>query len=82
MPSEQQIKAEIERIVRGMYSIWTIGVTDDPVRRRREHDSPTTWHQWDAYTEATARRIEQHFLAKGMNGAPGGRGDADYVYIF
>ena len=28
--SESEIKSAIERIVSGHYSIWTIGITDDP----------------------------------------------------
>jgi len=33
-------------------------------------------------TETAARNIEKHFVAKGMRGAPGGGGDADYIYVF
>ena len=36
MASEAGIKAAIEGIVNS-YPIWTIGVTDDLARRRREH---------------------------------------------
>lgn len=81
MASEANIKAAIETIVTD-YTIWTIGVTDDPSRRRAEHGNPTHWHQWDADTEQAARNVEAHFLAKGMKGGPGGLGRADYVYIF
>ena len=81
MASESAIKAAIEKIVTA-YSIWTIGVTDDPVRRKSEHGNPQHWHQWDADTETAARNVEKYFLDKGMKGAPGGAGRADYVYIF
>ena len=40
MASETTIKAKIEAKV-GTYSIWTIGVTDDPDRRRTEHGNPS-----------------------------------------
>lgn len=81
MASESAIKAAIENIVRD-YSIWTIGVTDDPIRRKSEHNNPKHWHQWDADTETAARDVEQYFLDKGMKGGGGGPGGADYVYIF
>ena len=81
MASEADIKAAITKIV-GRYSAWTVGVTDSPTRRKKEHGNPSHWHQWNAATELVARRIEAHFLAKGMHGDTGGGGDADYVYIF
>lgn len=81
MASESAIKTAIHKIVR-RYSAWTVGVTDNPSRRRREHGDPRTWHRWNAHTEVVSRRIEAYFIAKGMKGATGGGGDADYVYIF
>ncbi len=81
MASESAIKAAIEKIVT-TYSLWTIGVTDDPVRRKSEHGNPQYWHQWDADTETAARNVEKHFLDKDMKGSGGGLGRADYVYIF
>lgn len=80
--TEQEIKAEIERHINGRYSVWTIGITDDPDRRKREHGNPQCWHHWDASTEEVARRIESYFLEKGCKGAGGGGGNANYVYIF
>ena len=80
--TESAIKSAIERIVGGTYSIWTIGVTDNPTRRRGEHGNPNTWHQWDADTETIARDVERYFKEKGMKGDIGGGGSADYVYIF
>lgn len=82
MVSELTIKSAIESIVGGRYPSWTIGVTDNPARRKTEHGNPNTWHQWDADTETVARDVERYFLDKGMQGAPGGAGRADYVYIF
>ena len=81
MAYEEVIKTAIEKIVSN-YSNWTIGVTDDPVRRRSEHGNPNHWHHWDAETETTARNVERYFLDKGMKGSGGGPGRADYVYIF
>jgi len=81
MASESAIKAAIEAKVTH-YSAWTIGVTDDPARRRREHDNPKVWYDWDADTEQVARNVEAYFVGKGMKGDTGGGGSADYVYIF
>ena len=82
MASETDIIAAIERVVGGEYSIWTIGVTDDPNRRRIEHVNPGAWIQWNADTEQAARNVESYFLGKRMKGGGGGPGGADYVYIF
>ena len=81
MASESAIKSAIEAEVT-RYSAWTIGVTDDPDRRRREHDDPEVWYHWDAGSEQVARDVEAYFLDKGMKGDTGGGGGADYVYIF
>ena len=81
MASESAINAAITRIVSN-YHVWTIGVTDSPTRRRGEHAYPSTWHHWNADTERVARNVEAFFIAKGMKGATGGGGKADYVYIF
>jgi len=81
MASELKIKTEIESQV-AHYSKWTIGITDDPSRRWREHDYPAVWYQWDVDSEQVARNVERYFLDKGMQGATGGGGGADYVYIF
>ena len=81
MASESEIKAAIANVVSD-YSRWTIGVTDDPARRRSEHSNPSTWFQWGADTEIGARNVEKHFLDEGMKGGGGGPGRADFVYIF
>ena len=81
MASEIEIKTAIEKID-GRPSAWTIGVTDDPERRRREHGNPSVWYQWNADSERVARNVEAYFVDKGMKGDTGGGGSADYVYIF
>ncbi len=81
MASEAEIKKAIENKVSN-YSAWTIGVTDDPARRKEEHGNPNPWHQWNADSEEAARNLESYFLDKGMKGGSGGKGSADYVYIF
>ena len=79
MASAPEIRAAIEKRVMG---IWTVGVTDDPERRKTQHKNPKAWKQWNAGSETAARNIEKHFLDKGMKGGGGGGGKADYVYIF
>ena len=81
MATESTMKVAIERTV-NHHSLWTIGVTDEPNRRRREHDNPRVWYHWDADSEQVARDVEAFFLGKGMKGGTGGGGWADYVYIF
>ena len=81
MASESQIKSEIERTAT-LRSFWTLGVTNEPARRRIEHGSPRTWYQWKADTETTARNVERYFITKGMQAAPSSPGRANYVYVF
>ncbi len=82
MSSESAIKLAIEEIIQGNYSAWTIGVTDNPARRKIEHSNPSTWFQWGADTEMGARNVEKYFLDKGMKGDGGGPGRADFVCVF
>jgi len=78
---KQEIIDEIEKHVKD-YEVWTIGITDDPDRRKGEHDNPTVWYHWKADTEKIARDVEKHFLDLGMKGATGGGENPNYVYIF
>ncbi len=68
------------------YSIWTIGITDDPARRKREHGQEGKetkfWISWEADTEAIARKVEAYFVGKGMKGGVGGDTGGRFVYIF
>jgi hypothetical protein len=81
--NESEIKNEIQRTLRDIpYSIWTIGVTDDPDCRGAEHQSPRFWHQWRADSEASARAVEKFFLNKGMRGTASVGEHPTYVYIF
>ena len=82
MATEEVIIQTIEGTVKREYSKWYIGITDYPEDRRKDHGNPPSWQHFNARGEGKARRIEQHFLDKGMQGGAGGKGDADYVYIF
>jgi len=81
--SESEIKSAIEG-VRGSnsYSSWTIGITDDPDRRKGEHGNPKYWHEWKAHSEQIARNVEAYFQGKGMKGGGGGGDHPNWVYIF
>lgn len=81
MASESEIISEIEMIV-GTYSSWTIGITDDPKRKKQELGNPILWHDWDADSESSAKNIEEHFIEKGMKGSTGDGTSPHYVYVF
>jgi len=80
---EDMIKLAIER-KRGSvhYPSWTVGITNDPSRRKSEHGNPRRWTDWYADSERCARNVEKHFLDKGMKGDTGGGVTPKYVYIF
>jgi len=85
MKESEIIKAIENRVMSAKtkkYSLWTIGITNDPDRRRVEHGNPKYWMQWRADTEAIARNVEKYFLDKGMKGSGGGGENPHYVYIF
>lgn len=85
--NESELNSAIEaKIVSTEYSIWTIGITDDPKRRRDEHEAEgetiAYWSDWKADTETITRNVEAHFLDKGMKGGTGGGEHPTYVYVF
>lgn len=84
--TKEQIIAAIITKVGSNYSIWTIGVTDDPEIRKSQHSSDgenvNFWSQWKTDSEKIGRDVEQYFLDRGMKGGSGGGGRAGYVYVF
>ena len=68
------------------YAYWTIGITNDLERRKKEHEydkeDVTYWRSWPADTEEIARTAENHFLKYGMKGGGGGGTNPIHVYIF
>ena len=76
------IDGRVNRAEKKDYSIWTIGITNNPERRKGEHDNPKHWMDWKADSEEDARDIEEHFKEKGMKGGLGGGNNPTYVYIF
>jgi hypothetical protein len=67
-------------------NIWIIGITNDPERRKSEHQADgkhvNFWKHWRADSESIARDVEKHFLDKGMKGGGGGGDNPRYIYIF
>lgn len=81
-----EIEGRVSRAKEKNYSLWTIGVTDDPDVRKTQHDNDGKvvkhWINWSTESEKDGRSIEEYFLDKGMKGDTGGGGSARYVYIF
>jgi hypothetical protein len=52
-----------------------VGLTDDPVERKKAHSSPSDWSQRSFSTEREERNWEKEMLGKpGYKGGPGGEG--------
>ena len=52
-----------------------VGLTDDPVRRQKEHGNPEDWWQRSFKTEEEARDWEADLIRRdGYTGEPGGAG--------
>ena len=84
--SESELKAEIEEYRKKYtYASWTIGITNDPKRRKEEHKndgkSVGLWKDWKANSEQIARNVEKYFQDKGMKGGGGGD-NPTFVYVF
>ena len=85
----QLVRAINDRIKKGSYTSWHIGITNEPDERKNEHTSEgkdtRRWQQWRAATLKDARDTIDYFVnEKGMKGS--GTGSAEeglvYVYIF
>jgi len=71
------------------YSFYRIGLTHDPVERKKqwadEGENVKYWKQWQADSLSDAQEIEIHFINKGMKGGAGGDLSSRktvYVYVF
>lgn len=61
----------------GTYTQWYAGVASDPKKRlfndHNVNEHADNWiHSRQLGNDTSARSVEQHFLAKGCKGAPGG----------
>lgn len=59
-----------------------VGLTDDPIRRRREHGIPADWRQRRFRSEDEARRWEQDHLHLPGHTGGGGAGGWRYGYTY
>jgi len=90
MATKNTIVSGINSKVGIQFSIWRIGLTNDPVERKKtwrdtEKQSVAYWTQWQADSLSDAQDIERHFINKGMKGGTGGDmcvRAAVYVYVF
>ena len=68
------------------YSDWRIGITDDPLGRRKWHQDEgryaRLWRQWEADSESDARSVEAYFVDKGMKSGVDWDTNGNFVYIF
>lgn len=81
--SKEKIKQEIYEYIKGNWNEWYIRITDDPEKRKTEHENPTHWVQWHVMTDKEAREVEAYFVNNyHINGDKGGGEDCHYVYIF
>ncbi len=85
----REIVYEIDSTVRAShsdYSDWRIGVTDDPLGRRKRHQDEgrytRLWKQWEADGETDARSVEAYFVDKGMKSGVDWDTNGNFVYIF
>lgn len=88
MASKAQIIQEIADHVAkngGSYSAWYCGIASDPQARLfNDHNVDKERGAWIYNTCATsdeARAVEDHFVAKGMKGGPGG-GDSTTKAVY
>jgi len=78
------VKAINDRIGKGPYSDWHIGITNKPDDEKDLH-RPKRWQQWRAASLRDARDTKSYFTKKGMEGEPVGdieEGVLIFVYIF
>jgi hypothetical protein len=87
--TKQTIINAIEKIISKSYSSWTVGISNDPDRRKQEHindgDDVTYWREWLSDSLSDAQEIEKYFIDKGCKGGTGGNLSAyknTYVYIY
>lgn len=81
MSTRDEIIQAIDKIVH-FYPGWTIGVTSDLERSRKEHGSPRFWYKWKAESAEEASTVKMHFLGKRMKSGTDISSKATHVFIF
>lgn len=73
------------------YERWYIGITNNPPRRKQEHENEKNlivaykFEYWDARSSINAINIEKYFHDIDMleyRGSRGAKKDSKYVYVF
>lgn len=68
------------------FTLWTIGVTNDPDSTKallESIDAPVLyWEYWKTCSDSDTKEILRYFLDKGMRLSVGSNGDTGGVYIF
>jgi hypothetical protein len=88
MVAKATIVSEINTKVGGNHPLYRIGITNDPVERKKHwtgKEDTTYWKQWQADSLSDAQAIETYFIQqKKMKGGEGGDVSAQtrWVYVF
>ncbi len=81
----ERIDEHLKNSGRRYYSDFYIGITNDPERRLFDEHNVKKDYMWWIYSKADnieiARKVEKHYLDKGMRGGDGG-GDDTSVYVY
>ncbi|MFO7871069.1 MAG: hypothetical protein R6V03_06515 [Kiritimatiellia bacterium] len=82
LKTADEITRSIDRTTR-FKPAWTIGISADVRRSRKEHGQPRFWYEWEAASEAEAEAVKTHFTERRMkeSGSHQGRYPR-YVFIF
>lgn len=83
----EDIDAHLQKSKKLYYSDFYIGITNNVTRRLfMEHNvskNNAWWIYREAIDKATAQKVEEYYLAKGMEGdTGGGSDDTTYVYCY
>ena len=90
MSTKAEIVAAIDLKCGPNCKIWRIGLTHDPIERKRqwqddEGQNVRFWSQWSADCLSDAEEIEADYIGKGMKGGTGGNLSPNqpvYIYVF
>jgi len=72
----------IEGIIKGNYSTWTIGITDNPEAKRKERGDPREWYVWEANSEEIAMDMLEMFIQKGCKRVIGKQTIGKFIFLY
>ncbi len=93
MTDKATIVVEIDAIVGATFDAWRIGLSNDPMRVKRQwkdghKEDVSRWHQWQADSLDEAKDIQTTFINNGMRSAAEAEPEVlsdvfpAYVYVF